>query len=185
MPSLIEIQQQISTCTKCPLHLTRTNTVPGSGNQNSEIVFIGEGPGKNEDLKGLPFVGAAGSYLDKLLLSINLTRQQVFITNIVKCRPPQNRDPLPTEIETCAPYLHLQLQTLKPLLIITLGRHAMNFFLPNQQISKVHGQPKRYRNQVYLPLYHPAAGLHNPATRVDIERDFLKIPLILKKIQTN
>lgn len=180
--SLPTIAQQVKTCTQCPLAKTRTNAVPGAGNPNSEIVFVGEGPGKNEDLQGLPFVGAAGKYLEQLLASINLTRDDVFITNIVKCRPPGNRDPLPEEVSTCAPYLTQQLATIKPKLIITLGRHAMNFFLPNLKISTAHGQPKRYRGQVYLPLYHPAAGLYRASTRTDIDADFLKIPIILKKI---
>ncbi|MFA4931239.1 MAG: uracil-DNA glycosylase [Patescibacteria group bacterium] len=182
--SLSSISQQVKICTKCPLSKTRTNAVPGAGNPDSEIMFVGEGPGKNEDLQGLPFVGAAGKYLEQLLASINLTRDDVFITNIVKCRPPGNRDPLPEEVSTCAPYLVQQIALIKPKLIVTLGRHAMNFFLPNLKISTAHGQPKRYQGQVYLPLYHPAAGLYRAATRVDIDRDFLKIPLILKKITT-
>ncbi|HPH78817.1 MAG TPA: uracil-DNA glycosylase [bacterium] len=177
--------QQISTCQQCPLSTTRTNVVPGCGNPHAEIMFVGEGPGKNEDLQGIPFVGAAGKYLDQLLNSIHLSRADIFITNIVKCRPPGNRDPLPTEIDICSPYLTRQTELIKPLLICTLGRHAMNFFIPNLRISHDHGQPKRYRNQVYLPLYHPAAGLYNPNTRTDIEKDFLKIPLVLQKIKDN
>ena len=181
--NLSSLAQEIANCQKCRLCLKRTNTVPGNGDPDSELVFVGEGPGKNEDLQGVPFVGAAGKYLDKLLASIGLTRPQIFITNIVKCRPPDNRDPLPDEISTCSPYLSQQLEILKPKLIITLGRHAMNFFLPSLKISAAHGQPKRYQGQVYLPLYHPAAGLYNPATRTDIDSDFLKIPLILKKLK--
>lgn len=184
MTDLSSIANQVKLCQLCPLHSTRTNAVPGAGQPASGIVFIGEGPGKNEDLQGLPFVGAAGKYLDQLLASIKLTRDQVYITNIVKCRPPNNRDPLPEEVSTCAPYLTEQLTLLKPKLIVTLGRHAMNFFLPNLKISDCHGQAKRFRGQVYLPLYHPAAGLYNPATRTDIEKDFLKIPQILTKINT-
>ncbi|MBU0647682.1 uracil-DNA glycosylase [Patescibacteria group bacterium] len=177
------IHRKVKTCALCPLSQTRTHAVPGAGNPNSEIVFVGEGPGKNEDLQGLPFVGAAGKYLEQLLESINLTRDDVFITNIVKCRPPNNRDPLPDEVSTCAPYLTRQLEIMQPKLIVTLGRHAMNFFLSNLRISTAHGQPKRYRGQVYLPLYHPAAGLYRAATRADIDADFLKIPLILNKIK--
>ncbi|MFZ5391595.1 MAG: uracil-DNA glycosylase family protein [Patescibacteria group bacterium] len=182
---LQNIAQDVKNCQKCQLCLKRTNTVPGNGDLNSELVFVGEGPGKNEDLQGVPFVGAAGKYLDKLLASIGLTRPQIFITNIVKCRPPDNRDPLPEEVATCSPFLAQQLQIIKPKLIITLGRHAMNFFLPNLKISSAHGQPKRYQGQVYLPLYHPAAGLYNPATRTDIDSDFLKIPAILQKIKND
>ncbi len=177
------ISQQIATCQQCRLCQKRTNTVPGNGDPNSEIVFVGEGPGKNEDLQGVPFVGAAGKYLDQLLASIGLTRPQIFITNIVKCRPPDNRDPLPDEVSTCSPFLTNQLHILQPKLIITLGRHAMNFFLPDLKISSAHGQPKRYRGQVYLPLYHPAAGLYNPNNRTAINQDFLKIPAILAKIK--
>jgi len=180
---LNQIAEQVKNCSLCPLCQTRTHAVPGAGDFNTEIMFVGEGPGKNEDLQGLPFVGAAGKYLDQLLASINLDRQKIFITNIVKCRPPNNRDPLPNEVEACKPYLDQQIKLIKPLLLITLGRHAMNFFIPNLKISQVHGQPKRYQNQVFLPLYHPAAGLYNPATRVDIDQDFLKIPLIIKKIK--
>lgn len=181
--TLIDIATEIKNCQKCRLCQKRTNTVPGNGDPGSELVFVGEGPGKNEDLQGIPFVGAAGKYLDKLLASIGLSRPQIFITNIVKCRPPDNRDPLPDEISTCSPYLNRQLQLLRPKIIITLGRHAMNFFLPNLKISSAHGQPKRFQGQVYLPLYHPAAGLYNPATRTDIDSDFLKIPAILQKIK--
>jgi DNA polymerase len=180
---ITQLTDQISICQKCPLATTRTNTVPGNGNLHTEIMFVGEGPGKNEDLQGIPFVGAAGKYLDKLLASIELSRADIFITNIVKCRPPGNRDPLPEEVKICSPYLTEQINLIKPILICTLGRHAMNFFIPNLLISRDHGQPKRLRGQVYLPLYHPAAGLYNPATRVDTERDFLKIPLILAKIR--
>lgn len=179
---LEQIAQQIKNCQKCGLCQTRTNTVPGNGDPKSPLLFIGEGPGKNEDLQGSPFVGAAGKYLDQLLHSINLDRQKIFITNIVKCRPPGNRDPLPEEIAACTPFLNQQLEIIKPKLIITLGRHAMNYFLPNLTISLAHGKPKRYKEQIYLPLYHPAAGLYNPATRTDIDQDFLKIPHILKKI---
>ncbi len=183
-PSTLQaIAVEIQNCQKCQLFSTRTNTVPGSGNPDSDIVFIGEGPGKNEDLQGVPFVGAAGKYLDKLLATINLSRNEVFITNIVKCRPPGNRDPLPIEKDTCSAYLVQQLEVMNPAIVCTLGRHAMNFFLPTLKISEAHGQPKRLKNQVYLPLYHPAAGLYNPNTRGDIEADFLKIPLIIKKIK--
>lgn len=181
--ALNHIASQIAACQNCVLFQTRTNTVPGSGNPAAEIMFIGEGPGKNEDLKGIPFVGAAGKYLNQLLASINLNRADIFITNIVKCRPPQNRDPLPIEVNTCAPYLSEQISIIKPLLICTLGRHAMNFFLPTLKISRDHGQPKRFQGQVFLPLYHPAAGLYNPNNRTAIEQDFKKIPLIIKKIK--
>ncbi len=180
---LTKITQAVSNCQNCNLFKTRTFTVPGAGNPRAEIMFIGEGPGKNEDLQGKPFVGAAGKYLDQLLSSINLNREDIFITNIVKCRPPGNRDPFPIEINTCSPYLKAQIDIIKPIIICTLGRHAMNFFLPDLKISRDHGQPKRFQGQVFLPLYHPAAGLYNPANRNAIESDFKKIPLIIKKIK--
>jgi uracil-DNA glycosylase len=183
MTTLADIAEQVRVCQKCVLCQKRTNTVPGNGDPHTEIMFVGEGPGANEDKQGVPFVGAAGKYLDQLLASINLTREQVFVTNIVKCRPPENRDPLPDEIDSCAPYLWEQIALIQPKLIATLGRHAMNFFLPRLRISIAHGQPKRLKGQVFLPLYHPAAGLYNPGTRTDIDRDFLKIPIILEKIK--
>jgi len=146
-------------------------------------MFIGEGPGKEEDKQGLPFVGSAGKFLDELLATINLERSDVFIGNVVKCRPPDNRDPLPEEIKTCFPYLQQQIELIKPKLIATLGRHAMYQFLPEDlRISQVHGRPFRRHGQVYLPLYHPAAALYHGSLRETIINDFKKIPLILKKI---
>lgn len=182
------VAKQIQACKKCPLHKGRTHAVPGVGDPNAEIVFIGEGPGRDEDLKGEPFVGAAGKFLDQLLESIDLTRKDVFITNVVKCRPPNNRDPLPKEVETCWPYLKAQIATIKPLLIVTLGRHALNRFIPDLSITKEHGRPKRYRGiatekQVYFPMYHPAAALYNPGLRPVLLEDIQKIPLILKKLK--
>ncbi len=183
MDNLEKIAQEISTCDKCPLHQGRIKTVPGDGNSQSEIMFIGEGPGKEEDKQGLPFVGSAGKFLDELLGIINLSRSDVFIGNIIKCRPPQNRDPLPEEISTCFPYLQKQINVIKPKLIVLLGRHSMYQFLPSTlKISQDHGQPFRRHDQVYLPLYHPAAALYHGSLRDTIIKDFKKIPLILKKI---
>lgn len=188
MNTLIEIAEQVKSCTKCGLCKTRTNAVPGSGNPNAEIIFIGEGPGKNEDLKGEPFVGAAGKFLEELLNGIGMQRSDVFITNIVKCRPPGNRDPEPIEVATCYPYLEKQVALIKPKLIVLLGRHAMYRFLPSDlQISKVHGQAYNYKGiatekQVYLPLYHPAVALYNGSYRDILKKDFAKIPILLKKI---
>jgi len=159
-----------------------TNLVFGDGDPDAELLFIGEAPGKNEDLQGKPFVGAAGKFLDQLLEMINLPRSKVYITNIVKYRPPQNRDPLPTEKEEFLPYLVKQIEIIRPKLIITLGRHSMNSLLPTQQISKVHGYPKRYNGQIYLPLFHPAAALYNGVMKQVLIDDFLKIPAILEKI---
>ena len=136
-----------------------TNLVFGDGNPDSQIVFIGEAPGKNEDLQGVPFIGAAGKFLDKLLDMVNIARKDIYITNIVKYRPPNNRDPLPDEKIAFMPYLDEQLDIIQPKLIVTLGRHSLNCFLPELKISEVHGQPKHYKNRVYLPLFHPAAAL--------------------------
>jgi uracil-DNA glycosylase len=168
----------------CPeLAKTATQLVFGDGNPNADIVFIGEAPGKNEDLKGLPFVGAAGKFLDEMLASIDLARQDIYITNIVKYRPPNNRDPLPEEKAEFLPYLQAQLEVIQPKLVVTLGRHSMNCFLPDLQISQCHGQPKRLKGQVYMPLFHPAAALYNGSMRQTIMDDFAKIPQVLKLTQ--
>jgi len=185
---LNEVAKDVSNCSKCQLCNGRTNTVPGSGHPHAKILFIGEGPGKDEDLQGKPFVGAAGKLLSKLLESIGLSRDDVFITNVVKCRPPENRDPFPEEVDACYSYLSRQLKAIKPLLIVTLGRHSMARFLPDLKISQVHGQPKVYKGiwqklQVYLPLYHPAFALYDPKNHSVLEEDFKKIPLILKKLE--
>ena len=187
--SLEDLCQQILKCKKCPLHKGRTNAVPGEGNPKSKIMFLGEAPGKQEDLQGKPFVGQAGKFLDELLKLANLSRENVFITNVVKCRPPENRDPLPEEIQTCLPYLKEQIKLIKPTLIVTLGRHAMYQFLPKEfKISQVHGQPKKMVNtktgesQVYYPVFHPAAALYHGNLKKDLERDFKKIPRVLEKI---
>ncbi len=182
MSELAKLNQEITKCTKCLLSKCRTNVVPGEGNSSAEIMFIGEGPGYHEDQQGRPFVGAAGKFLDELLALINLKREDVYIANIIKCRPPGNRDPLPEEVEACASWLDKQVALIRPKLIVLLGRHAMNRFLPKLSISEVHGQPKRYRGQVYFPMYHPAAGLYNSSNRPIIEKDFQKIPQVLKKI---
>lgn len=171
-----------------------TQLVFGSGNPKADIVFVGEAPGKNEDEKGEPFVGAAGKLLDELLQSVALKREDIYITNIVKYRPPQNRDPLPEEKKEFLPYLYKQLHIIKPSLLITLGRHSMESFLPSERISQVHGQPKRIKVSisgeeqmmplVVLPLYHPAAALYNGGLRQTLFEDFSHIPHILTKIHT-
>ncbi|TES97808.1 uracil-DNA glycosylase [Patescibacteria group bacterium] len=181
MDELEEFNQKVSKCQKCDLAESRMNVVPGEGNPNAEIMFIGEGPGFHEDQQGRPFVGAAGKFLEELLVSIDLKREDVFIANIIKCRPPNNRDPLPQEVEACLPWLKEQIEIIKPRLIVTLGRHSMDQFLPNLKITDVHAQPKRYKGQVYLPMYHPAAGLYRGNMRPVIEDDFKKIPQVLKK----
>jgi DNA polymerase len=162
-----------------------TQLVFGVGSADAELVFIGEAPGKNEDLKGEPFVGAAGKFLDEMLEMIGLKREDIYITNIVKYRPPNNRDPLPEEKTDFMPYLESQLEVIQPKLVVTLGRHSLNCFLPDLQISKVHGQPKRFKGLVYLPLFHPAAALYNGAMRQTLIDDFALIPTIIEKIKSS
>ena len=164
------------------LRMGATQLVFGDGNPDADIVFIGEAPGKNEDEQGKPFVGAAGKFLNEMLEMVNLKREDIYITNIVKYRPPNNRDPEPSEKEKFLPYLQEQLDIIKPKLIVTLGRHSMDVLLPGLKISQVHGQPKRYKDHVYLPLFHPAAALYNSGMRQTLIDDFALIPAILKKI---
>jgi uracil-DNA glycosylase len=159
-----------------------TQLVFGDGNAGADIVFIGEAPGKNEDEQGKPFVGAAGKFLNEMLEMVGLKRADIYITNIVKYRPPNNRDPETAEKEEWLPYLQEQLDIIQPKLIVTLGRHSMDVLLPGLKISQVHGQPKRYKDRVYLPLFHPAAALYNGGMRQTLIDDFALIPMILKKI---
>lgn len=167
----------------CPdLAQQATQLVFGNGSPDADIVFIGEAPGKNEDEQGKPFVGAAGKFLDEMLAGIDLKRDDVYITNIVKYRPPNNRDPLPDEKAAFLPFLRSQLEVIAPKLVVTLGRHSMDSLLPGLQISKCHGQPKRYRGQVYLPLFHPAAALYNGSMRQTLIDDFARIPRVLSAI---
>lgn len=177
------LKEQILKDKICPeLAAAATQIVMGDGNPDADIVFIGEAPGKNEDLKGVPFVGAAGKFLDEMLATIGLNREDIYITNIVKYRPPNNRDPLPEEKAAFLPYLQQQMAIIQPKLIITLGRHSMECFLPGLKISEVHGQAKRKNGQVYLPLFHPAAALYNGGMRQTLLDDFAAIPAILEKI---
>lgn len=182
--ALSQLEADIIKNNVCPdLAQTAKQLVMGDGNVDADVVLIGEAPGKNEDETGLPFVGAAGKFLDEMLSVANLSRADVYITNIVKYRPPNNRDPLPNEKEAFAPYLDKQLEIINPKLVVTLGRHSMEYFLPGMVISQVHGQPKRKEGVVYLPLYHPAAALYNGSLRQTLLEDFKKIPLILSKIK--
>ncbi len=168
----------------CPdLAKTAKQLVFGDGDINTDIVFIGEAPGKNEDEQGIPFVGAAGKFLNEMLALIDLKREDIYITNIVKYRPPNNRDPEPDEKEAFLPFLTQQLEVIKPKLIVTLGRHSMDVLLPGLKISQVHGEPKRYKGQVYLPLFHPAAALYNGGMRQTLIDDFVKIPIIINKLK--
>ena len=181
---LDEIQQKIMDDDPTPeLRKDATQLVFGDGNPEADLVFIGEAPGKNEDLQGKPFVGAAGKFLDQMLDMIGLQRSDIYITNIVKYRPPNNRDPYPEEKSAFLPYLQSQLDVIQPKLVITLGRHSLNCFLPDFSISQVHGQPKRYNGRVFLPLFHPAAALYNGGMRQTLIDDFALIPLIIKKIK--
>ena len=181
--ALAEIAEKIKNCQRCQLHEQRTKTVPGAGNPDAEVLFIGEGPGRDEDLQGEPFVGAAGKFLNVMLESIGWTRADIFIANVVKCRPPGNRDPEPTEVETCWDFLSRQIEIIEPKLIVTLGRHSMNRFLPGFRISTAHGNPVRRKDgRIFLPLYHPAAALYSPSQKEVHLADFAKIPKILKKI---
>ena len=160
-----------------------TQLVFGEGSLDADIVFIGEAPGKNEDMKGIPFIGAAGKFLEQMLDMIGMKREDVYITNIVKYRPPNNRDPLPEEKTAFLPYLQAQLDVIQPKMIVTLGRHSMNCLLPDLQISQVHGQPKRYKGRVILPLFHPAAALYNGSMRALLQEDFSNIPQIMRTIR--
>lgn len=180
-----DLNLEIKTCRKCKLCENRTQAVPGEGNPDADIIIIGEAPGANEDLKGVPFCGAAGKFLDQMLSEIGLKRNDVFITNTVKCRPPDNRDPEEEEKSACRPYLEQQFKLIKPRLVICLGRHSTATYLPGQgSITTLHGKPLMKPNgTVYLPLYHPAAALHNGGLRQTLIDDFKKIPAILKKLE--
>ena len=183
MTPLTELYEEIAACQRCELAKGRTQTVPGEGSESAEIMFIGEAPGFHEDRQGRPFVGAAGRFLEELLASIGLKREEVYIANVIKCRPPGNRDPLPDEIETCKPYLDKQIELLQPKLIVTLGRYSMARYFPNASITRIHGQPKRIGGRIYYPMFHPAAALHQPKWRSAVEEDMLKIPQILKEAE--
>jgi uracil-DNA glycosylase family 4 len=179
---LTDLYEEVKICQKCILAQGRTQAVPGEGPEDASIMFIGEGPGFHEDRQGRPFVGAAGNYLNELLEKIGLKRDQVYITNVVKCRPPGNRDPEPEEIEACRPYLDRQIDLIRPRLVITLGRFSMQRYFPGASISRIHGQPKRVGNVIYYPMFHPAAALHQPRWRSMVEEDMVKIPELLAKL---
>lgn len=185
---LEQIKADIVAGNVCPdLAKMATNLVMGDGNVDADIVFIGEAPGKNEDEQGLPFVGAAGKFLNEMLASIGLERQDIYITNIVKYRPPNNRDPLPDEKKVFWPFLVRQLDVIEPEIVVTLGRHSMEYFLPDMKISTIHGEPKRIqfgeRKVVIVPLYHPAAALYNGGLRETLMDDFSRLPKILELIE--
>ena len=178
--TLTLIAEEVRSCTKCRLHEGTRNGVPGEGNPQAEILFVGEGPGFNEDAQGKPFVGAAGNLLSEMLARAGLKREDVFITNIVKHRPPNNRDPLPDEIAACSEYLERQIAEIKPTLIVTLGRHSMGYFIgPNARITQVHGTLKAWRNIAVYMCFHPAAALRQPKYREGLEQDFDGLPRAL------
>ncbi len=182
--TLDELCKEIRTCQLCRLAKGRTLAVPGEGAPNARIMFVGEAPGFHEDQQGRPFVGAAGQFLEKLLASINLSRRDVYICNVIKCRPPENRDPQPDELAACRPYLDRQIALIKPKLIVTLGRFSMELAFSGVSISRVHGIPKKVGDIVYFPMFHPAAALHQPKFRSAIEADMLKIPEILAGLES-
>jgi len=181
---LAAIAAEVRVCKACRLFEGTTNAVPGAGNPNAEIMFIGEGPGFNEDKKGLPFVGRSGDYLEKLLKIINLQREQVFIANVVKHRPPENRDPLPDEMAACKPFLDRQIAVINPLVIVTLGRFSMARYFPNGKITQIHGQPKYDDDRAYYPLFHPAAVLRNPNLEPQMEADFKRLLEVITEVKS-
>ena len=177
--ALTTVAAEVRTCTRCALHRGRTNAVPGEGNPLSDVLLVGEGPGAREDATGRPFVGPAGQLLNELLGSLGWARQDVFIANVVKCRPPGNRDPEPDEISACAGYLERQEAALDPAVIVTLGRHSLGRYLPGARISAVHGQLRRSGGRFIFPMYHPAAALHQDSLRETLFTDIRGLPAAL------
>ncbi len=177
------IADEIRTCTLCELARTRTNAVPGAGPDRTPVMLIGEGPGFHEDQQGLPFVGAAGKFLNELLSQAELTRDEVFITNVVKCRPPGNRDPLPDEMMACSAYLDRQINAIDPTVIVTLGRFSMSRWFAGERISQIHGEPKKIGARTIVPMYHPAAALHQGNLKAVILEDFALLRTIVEKAE--
>ncbi len=180
---LKEVAAEVSTCARCDLCKSRTRAVPGEGNPQAKILFIGEGPGFHEDKQGRPFVGPSGQLLQELLKSINLKREDVFITNVVKCRPPDNRDPLPAEIDACNDYLDRQIAAIQPLVIVTLGRHSMAKFFSGEKISAIHGRARKKDGYICIPMFHPAAALRTESYKIALREDFKKIPIALAEAE--
>lgn len=181
------LNEKMAKCSQCVLRTGCKNIVPGEGSADAQIMFIGEGPGAKEDELGRPFVGAAGKFLDEMLGIIGMKRENVYIANVVKCRPPQNRDPLPDEVSACWPWLLEQIKIIQPKLIVTLGRHSLERFLPGQKISQIHGKAMRREipeagKQIFYALYHPAAALYNGSMREILIKDFKRIPKVLEAI---
>jgi DNA polymerase len=184
MSALSELNKEIALCQQCEIAKYRNMVVPGEGAEAADIMFIGEAPGWHEDQQGRPFVGPAGKFLDELLASIGLQRAQVFIANVIKCRPQGNRDPLPMEIQNCRVWLERQIEIISPKMIVTLGRYSMAMFFPGKSISKVHGTTQKRDDVLYYAMYHPAAALHQASLRQEIEADMLKIPTLLNQSET-
>lgn len=180
--SLERIGAEVRACRSCELHYGRSNAVPGEGAADARVMFIGEGPGFHEDQQGRPFVGAAGRFLDELLAMIDLEREEVFIANVIKCRPPGNRDPRQKEVEACREYLERQIAIIQPSIIVTLGRYSMTRYFPNAKISQIHGQARKIEGILCYPMYHPAAALHQPSLRRVVEDDMAKIPDLIARI---
>ncbi|MCQ3935889.1 MAG: uracil-DNA glycosylase [Chloroflexi bacterium] len=175
-PTLARIAKEVAVCTKCALHESRKRAVAGEGPADAEIMFIGEGPGFHEDEQGRPFVGASGKFLDQLLAQAELNRSDVFIANVVKCRPPGNRDPQADELAACGEYLEAQIQAVNPSIIVTLGRFSMGRFIPGAKITAVHGQMHKVGERFVIPMFHPAAALHQAALKPSILADFARLP---------
>lgn len=178
--NLKDLESQIRICTRCRLSQSRTQAVPGIGPTRAQIMFIGEAPGFHEDQQGQPFVGPAGQFLNELLGRIALERKDVYITNVVKCRPPQNRDPQPDEIQACSDWLDSQINLIKPRVIVTISRYAMTRWFSEKKISEIHGRARRFGDLVVVPMYHPAAALHQPSLRRVLEEDFGRLPEYIK-----
>jgi DNA polymerase len=179
IPELEQVAGEVRVCTQCKLHSSRKNAVPGEGPAGADLMFIGEGPGFHENEQGRPFVGAAGRVLEELLAGLGRDRSQVFITNVVKCRPPGNRDPEPEEIQSCAPYLERQIRAVNPKVIVTLGRFSLARYFPGARISEVHGKARQVGGRTVVAMYHPAAALHQPSLRRVVEEDFARLPQVL------
>lgn len=177
--SLIQVALEVRGCVACQLHRARKNAVPGEGPADAPIMLIGEGPGFHEDQQGKPFVGASGQFLTQLLASAGFKRDEVFIANVVKCRPPENRDPLPEEMQACGGYLERQIALINPKVIVTLGRHSMSKWFAGEKISAIHGKARKFGGRLIVPMFHPAAALHQPALRQTVEEDFRRLKDII------
>jgi len=183
MSALTELYHEIANCQDCELAKHRSKVVPGEGAEDADLLFIGEAPGWYEDQQGRPFVGPAGQFLDQLLDLIGLRREEVYIANVIKCRPPQNRDPLPLEVKACRKWLDRQIEIIQPKMIITLGRYSTARYFPNESIGKIHGKARREGDVILYPMYHPAAALHQGSLRKTIEADVLQIPQLLAQVE--